>query len=296
MKINWPAVLFAGLVCSGCSTLHSTNPATAYGNEIVLNDSQLEGLARAEATNGTGYSYAVSQSGHWGYIGGVGSRSMRAALSICQHYANQPCRVHSSGASFTQSQYTQYSAESLAALRSLKDVTDKNYHDEATDWKILAPPLARPAMKNMNGPTPLALPGIRTIRTAELVALIKKTHPVIIDAEGYVEDLKTIPNAFLIDWIGVPKMSENEEVAVFNRLDMVMRSVEKDIMRPVVVFCESSSCWLSACAALRLRELGYNNVLWYRGGKNAWKEAGLPLVKAVPYATLWDHDISWPNQ
>jgi hypothetical protein len=202
MKINWSAVLFAASVSAGCSTLPLTNPAAEYANQIVLNDSQLEGLARAKEANGADYTYAVSTSGHWGYFGGVGSRSMRTALSICQHYANQPCRVHSSGASFTQRRYAHYSAESQAALRTMKDVPDENYHDETTDWKIVAPPLARPAMKNMNGQTPLALPGIRTIRTAELVALIRKTKPVIIDAEGYIEDLKTIPNAFLIDWIG----------------------------------------------------------------------------------------------
>lgn len=296
MKMIWCATLYAAVVCAGCSSVPLTNPSAEYANEIVLNDSQLEGLARAQKDYGTDYSYAVATSGHWGYTSGVGDGSIRAALSICQRYANQPCRIHSSGKDFTQTRYAEFSAESRAALRSLHNVADKNYHDESTDWKIMAPPLARPVTKNMAGPTPLALPGIATIRTAGLVASIRKTRLVLIDAECSLDDAPTLPNAFVIDWMGVPRMSENEEVAVFNRLDMVMRAIAKDKTSPIVVAGESSSCWLSVFAALRLKELGYTNVLWYRGGKFAWKEAGLPLVKAVPYATVWDYDISWPNQ
>lgn len=296
MKINAAAILFAVSVCTGCAHSPSTNPAAEYAREIILNESQLEGLDRAKRLNGTDYTYAVSTNGHWGYIGGTGDISIRGGLSICQHYANQPCRVHFSGDNFTQERYEKYSAESWSALQSLKKIADKNYHDETTDWNITAPPLARPTMERMKGPTPLALPGIRTIRTAELVQLIRNSKPIIIDAEGYENDRQTIPNAFLIDWIGVPKMSESEEAAVFNRLNMVMNYVEKDKNQPIVVSCESSRCWLSVFAALRIRELGYNDILWYRGGKLAWEEAGLPLVRAVPYATLWDNDISWPGE
>lgn len=296
MKQTWSVMLCVAVMCVGCSSVPLTNPAAEYANEIVLNESQLEGLARAQQAYGTDYAYAVATSGHWGYTSGVGEGSMRAALSICQHYADRPCRIYSSGKGFTQSRYVQYSAESLAALRSLHEVADKNYHDEATDWKVVAPPLARPTMKNLASPTPLSLPGIVTIRTAQLVRSIRKTHPVIIDAECSMDDFTTLPNAFVIDWLGVPRMSEKEEVAVFNRLNMVMRAVEKDKARPIVVFGESSSCWISVFAALRLRELGYNNVFWYRGGKFAWKEAGLPLIKAVPYATVWDYDIDWPRE
>jgi PQQ-dependent catabolism-associated CXXCW motif protein len=50
----------------------------------------------------------------------------------------------------------------------------------------------------------------------------------------------------------------------------------KDV--PIVVFCQYAHCWLSYNAALRIVQLGYRNVFWYRGGREAWKAAGLPLV------------------
>lgn len=45
----------------------------------------------------------------------------------------------------------------------------------------------------------------------------------------------------------------------------------------MVFYCASTMCWMSYNAALRARALGYLDVLWYRGGIEAWKAAGLPL-------------------
>ena len=46
--------------------------------------------------------------------------------------------------------------------------------------------------------------------------------------------------------------------------------------RPMVFYCQSVQCWMSYNAALRATRLGYTNVLWYRGGIEAWQQAGLP--------------------
>jgi PQQ-dependent catabolism-associated CXXCW motif protein len=43
---------------------------------------------------------------------------------------------------------------------------------------------------------------------------------------------------------------------------------------PIVTYCLSTQCWMSYNAALRAINLGYTNVLWYRGGIEAWKAAG----------------------
>ncbi len=47
--------------------------------------------------------------------------------------------------------------------------------------------------------------------------------------------------------------------------------------RPMVFYCQSTQCWMSYNAALRAINLGYTQVLWYRGGVEAWQQAGLPL-------------------
>jgi PQQ-dependent catabolism-associated CXXCW motif protein len=44
----------------------------------------------------------------------------------------------------------------------------------------------------------------------------------------------------------------------------------------VVFFCTGVKCWESYNAALRAHAAGFKNVLWYRGGLVAWKEAGFP--------------------
>lgn len=45
----------------------------------------------------------------------------------------------------------------------------------------------------------------------------------------------------------------------------------------VVVYCAGPECESSVEVAERLVELGYTNVLHFPGGKEAWREAGLPL-------------------
>ncbi len=48
----------------------------------------------------------------------------------------------------------------------------------------------------------------------------------------------------------------------------------------IVVYCSSPNCDDSIATGKRLRELGYTNVRHYSGGKNDWKDAGLPLERA----------------
>lgn len=48
----------------------------------------------------------------------------------------------------------------------------------------------------------------------------------------------------------------------------------------VVVYCSSFICTASTGAARRLQELGYADVLDYKGGKEDWSAAGLPLVQS----------------
>jgi len=45
----------------------------------------------------------------------------------------------------------------------------------------------------------------------------------------------------------------------------------------IVVYCQNPSCEASVEVGQRLVELGYRNVRHYPGGKNEWKDAGLPL-------------------
>ena len=52
-----------------------------------------------------------------------------------------------------------------------------------------------------------------------------------------------------------------------------------DLNTEIVVYCSGPDCDDSVATAGRLRELGYTNVRHYTGGKNEWRDAGLPLER-----------------
>lgn len=63
--------------------------------------------------------------------------------------------------------------------------------------------------------------------------------------------------------------------------ERLARLTAGDRQRPVVFYCLSAECWLSYNASLRAVALGYRSVLWYRGGIEAWRAAGLPMAPAI---------------
>lgn len=59
-----------------------------------------------------------------------------------------------------------------------------------------------------------------------------------------------------------------------------------DLGTEIVVYCSNPDCDDSVVTARRLEALGYTNVHHYAGGKDEWRERGLPLERAgKPYVT-----------
>ena len=70
------------------------------------------------------------------------------------------------------------------------------------------------------------------------------------------------------------------------RLGRLMRQLTNgDVNRPVLVFAFNQNRWHSRNLALRLIALGYKNVLWYRGGWEAWEASEQPRA---PLAGQWN--------
>jgi rhodanese-related sulfurtransferase len=70
------------------------------------------------------------------------------------------------------------------------------------------------------------------------------------------------------------------------RLGRLMRQLTNgDVNRPVLVFAFNQNRWHSRNLALRLIALGYKNVLWYRGGWEAWESSEQPRA---PLAGQWN--------
>jgi rhodanese-related sulfurtransferase len=65
--------------------------------------------------------------------------------------------------------------------------------------------------------------------------------------------------------------------------DRVARRIT-DPSTEIVVYCSSVDCDDSHVTAGKLMQLGYTNVKHYAGGKDEWRELGLPLERAgKPY-------------
>lgn len=58
-----------------------------------------------------------------------------------------------------------------------------------------------------------------------------------------------------------------------------------DKSKPIIFLCISFECWLSYNASLYAVEAGYKDVIWYRGGTNAW--GGASLDRATPELIKW---------
>ena len=53
-----------------------------------------------------------------------------------------------------------------------------------------------------------------------------------------------------------------------------------DLATEIVVYCANPECDDSVMTAQKLTDLGYTNVRHYSGGKDEWRDRGLPLERA----------------
>jgi len=128
-----------------------------------------------------------------------------------------------------------------------------------------------------DAPTPVAAPGVRTIRTADLSALIEQRRPLVLDASNPWGP--SVPGAIVLPGVGVGG-SLTDEVQERLRQKMV-KLTGGDPSMPVVTVGWNAERYQGRNLALRLVALGYTDVSWYRGGREAWLAAGLPTAEVV---------------
>lgn len=191
---------------------------------------------------------------------------------------------------FTE-RYKQFNEESTKAIRSLRMPAQNADYFEKMDWQIDEPVQVRSVNEGIHFATPSHLEGVKNILTAELLAGMKDEKFILLDASTMeFESGKTIPNAYVMDWLGVAFQTESKTPGAdtFSQasLEANMRTLAPRKDQAIVVFCTSPECWLSVNGLLRLRALGYTNLFWYRGGTGVWSALGLPLVPQVPYASM----------
>jgi rhodanese-related sulfurtransferase len=111
---------------------------------------------------------------------------------------------------------------------------------------------------------------MRTIDTDELRDILDSNGNValinVLPAEKFEE--KHIPDSINIP-IASPRFEEQVEEAV------------GDKSATVIVYCANEACDASPKAAVKLGEAGFEDVIDYSGGTQAWEQAGHPTHAAV---------------
>jgi PQQ-dependent catabolism-associated CXXCW motif protein len=166
-----------------------------------------------------------------------------------------------------------------AACLSPTAIAQKFYGQEQVDTSL--EPRTTMRYEAYHAPTPLSVPGAKTVMTEALYAAVESaTPPVLIDVLGGPPH-QTIKGAIWWGGAGIGHKAEqgNRDVQTkFTRLMQVATAGDKE--KPVVFFCLSHECWLSYNAALRAVAAGYKNVMWYRGGIESWKAAGNSMAQS----------------
>lgn len=131
----------------------------------------------------------------------------------------------------------------------------------------------------MHGPTPSSIPGGQVITTKGLVELMRGGQvPVLtLDILGGPEMIQGAVSAVPASQPGSFTDPTQRQFAQF-----LQQATGGNKQHPIVLYCLSPECWMSYNASLRAINLGYTNVLWYRGGIESWKKAGLPVQTAGP--------------
>jgi adenylate cyclase len=132
--------------------------------------------------------------------------------------------------------------------------------------------------------TPIGAPGVSTIKTSELRALIgdgvgsaSGEAPLLLSTNCSDCLRVTIPGTNFVPAAyrnGVLDDAKRQALRVL--VDGLLRG---DRTRRVITYSWSASFWDARNLAIELSALGYPNVSWYRGGLEAWDVAGLPVTK-----------------
>jgi PQQ-dependent catabolism-associated CXXCW motif protein len=156
----------------------------------------------------------------------------------------------------------------------------------------------------LHGPTPNQIPGGQVISTKGLIPLMRGgtgVPVIVLDVLGNPQT--QLPNAMPAAFAAQPGNFNDSVQQQLGQMLMQLTQGNKQI--PIVTYCQGPQCWMSYNAALRAIALGYRNVLWYRGGVEAWQQGmsqmagvggqppavpGQPLPQNPPTMTEDDRD------
>ena len=168
----------------------------------------------------------------------------------------------------------------LAQVDIPKPTQVQAFSFEDKDWNVAT--ATTPQGPPFGKPTPMSIPGARVISTLALKALLDINKQVVVVDVLDSKTRATIPGAYWMPGAGDSRFFAAEKIRFAAALEKVAGG---DKTRPIVFMCISSECWESYNACLHAIEAGYKDVLWYRGGTNAWN--GASLARKTPERFNW---------
>jgi len=131
----------------------------------------------------------------------------------------------------------------------------------------------------IQGRTPTKALGLATIRTDELSSMLATSKPLIMDTLWNFMD-RSLPGAVGLKRSGAGgTFLDTSQDRLRHRMPEL---TDNDTSMPIVVVGYSSERFDGYNLALRLVNLGYTKVYWYRGGRETWEARGLPEANLVP--------------
>ncbi|MBV8912790.1 MAG: hypothetical protein JOZ05_07100 [Acetobacteraceae bacterium] len=133
-------------------------------------------------------------------------------------------------------------------------------------------------LDQLNAPTPMTVPGGKTLLTEDLQTLIPDEHPLLLTTAAANP---TIPGATLLPITFGGSLNGEWQARLASELNELTGG---DRHKPIVTFAATINRWHARNLALRVIALGYDRVYWYRGGVEAWSSHGLPMAPVAPLA------------
>jgi class 3 adenylate cyclase/TolB-like protein/tetratricopeptide (TPR) repeat protein len=149
-------------------------------------------------------------------------------------------------------------------LAGIRDHADENEDTGTASDNVLH--------SEYEAPTPMSAPGAKTIGTAGLTELIQQRKPLILDVSYPWGN--SISGAVGLWGGGIGGSTSDAFQERMGRVMQLLSRGDKGI--PIVTVGWNSERYQGRNLALRLVALGYTEVYWYRGGREAWAAAGLP--------------------
>ena len=163
-------------------------------------------------------------------------------------------------------------ATSVAAPTRPPANASMGYGNELIDYRI---PAQSTLQANVGSATPLDIPAGRRVTTEQVRELMAgDANPILVDVLESAHG-RTLTGAHWIPAIG--RAGEFTDAHQVNGKTAIDSLTGGDTGRALIFYCIGANCWESYNATLRAAAMGYTNLHWYRGGLQAWEDAGLPM-------------------